>query len=85
VGQFSKAPKRLVRQLSKEGFLDEAEESLRIVRIEELMQLWLSASRRVAKDVPARWIIPGGKNQLNAAMESYSEPLGRAAQSKGKG
>jgi hypothetical protein len=76
---------RLVRQLSKEGFLDEGEGFLKIVRTEELMQLWLSASRRVAKGVQARWIIPGGENQLNAAMKSYSEPLGRAAQSQGKG
>jgi len=75
---------RLVRQLSKEGFLDEGEEFLKIVRIEELMQLWLSASRRVAKEVPARWIIPGGENQLSAALKSYSEPLGRSAKVKGK-
>jgi hypothetical protein len=76
---------RLVRQLSKEGFLDDSGGFLNIVRAEELMQLWLSASRRVAKEVPARWIIPGGENQLNAALKSYSEPVGRAAQSKGRG
>jgi hypothetical protein len=84
-GVSSMSAFRLVRQLSKEGFLDEGEEFLRIVRIEELMQLWLSASRRAAKEVPARWIIPGGENQLSAALKSYSEPIGRSAKAKGKG
>jgi len=76
---------RLVRQLSKEGFLHDSEGFLKIVRAEELMQQWLSASRRVAKEIPARWIIAGGDDQLNASLKSYSELVGRPVQSKGRG
>jgi hypothetical protein len=63
---------RLLRQLSSEGFLDDRKGSLRLVRIEELMRRWLGASRRSAREIPVRWIIPGGKDQLLSAVHSYS-------------
>jgi len=63
---------RFVRQLSSQGFLDERKGSLRLVRIEELMQRWLGASRRNTREIPVRWIIPGGKEQLLSAVRSYS-------------
>ena len=63
---------RFVRQLSNQGFLDERKGSLRLVRIEELMQRWLGTSRRSAREIPVRWIIPGGKDQLLSAVHSYS-------------
>lgn len=63
---------RFVRQLASQGFLDERKGSLRLVRIEELMRRWLDASRRSAREIPVRWIIPGGKDQLLSAVHSYS-------------
>jgi hypothetical protein len=64
-----------VRQLLSQGFLDERKGSLRLVRIEELMHQWLGASRRRAREIPVRWIIPGGKDQLLSAVHSYSSRL----------
>jgi len=61
---------RLVRELSEQGFFDERQGCLRLVRIEDLMQQWLGASQRNASEIPLRWIIRGNKNQLSAAIKS---------------
>ncbi len=63
---------RLMRQLSSQGFLDERKGSLRLVRIDELMRRWQAANLRSAREIPVRWIIPGGKDQLLSAVHSYS-------------
>lgn len=62
---------RLVRQLVNEGFLDEVRGALRLVRLEELLQQWRAASQRSVREVPARWIIRGGNDQLRSAVRSY--------------
>jgi len=62
---------RLVRQLSKEGFLEESRGWLRMVQVEELMQRWLAAHQGRVREIPVRWIIPGGKDQLSLAVRSY--------------
>jgi hypothetical protein len=36
------------------------------------MRRWLGASLRSAREIPVRWIIPGGKDQLLSAVHSYS-------------
>ena len=46
---------RLVNQLSNQGFLDRSEELIRIVRVDELLERWASATREVWLDIPARW------------------------------
>lgn len=66
---------RFVRQLSSEGFLDERKGLLRLVRMEELLRRWQGASQRSAREVPVRWIIRGGKDQLLAAVRSYCSRL----------
>jgi Holliday junction resolvase len=63
---------RFVNQLENRGFLDESEEKLQIVRVEELLELWISANREAMKEVAARWIIKGGDDQLRAALRRYS-------------
>lgn len=74
---------RLVRELSREGFLDDCQGWLRLVRIEELMQQWLGASQRNASEIPLRWIIRGKKDQLSAAIKSYiSEAHQQASHSR---
>ena len=62
---------RFVRQLLSEGFLDQRKGLLRLVRREELMRRWQGASQRTAREVPVRWIIRGGKEQLLTAVRSY--------------
>jgi len=77
---------RFVRQLRKEGFLDEREEPLRLVRREELLHRWQVAHLRGSPELPLRWIIPvKGQSQLPAALQSYrvqpnvkNEPAPRA-------
>ena len=73
---------RFIRQLLSQGFLDERKGSLRLVRIEELMRRWQDASLRSAREIPVRWIIPGGKDQLLSAVHSYSSSMDDAKRSR---
>jgi hypothetical protein len=65
---------RLVNQLANQGFLDESEEQLQVVRVEELLDLWISANRRAAREIPARWIVKSGQHQLQSALREYTSP-----------
>lgn len=57
---------RFVSQLGAEGFLDEDADALRVVRVDELLERWASASRRLAQQIPARWIVKRDVRQLYA-------------------
>jgi hypothetical protein len=63
---------RFVNQLADRGFLDDGEQGLEIVRIEELLDLWVADNRNAANEIPARWIIKGGPDQLLAALREYT-------------
>jgi Holliday junction resolvase len=63
---------RFVHQLANQGFFDDREEHLQVARVEELLELWISAIRPAAADVPARWIIKGGPHQLQASLRKYN-------------
>lgn len=65
---------RFVHQLANQGFLDDDDEQLRVVRVDELLELWVSANRPAVKDIPARWIIKGGQYQLQSALRKFSAP-----------
>jgi hypothetical protein len=77
---------RFVRQLKLEGFLDDRDEPLRLVRRKELLRRWQAAHLRGAPELPLRWIIPiKSQRQLPAALHSYrvqpnvkNEPAPRA-------
>jgi len=77
---------RFVRQLRQEGFLDERDRPLRLVRREELLRRWQAAHLRGAPELPLRWIIPRkSERPLPAALHSYlvqpnvkNEPAPRA-------
>lgn len=77
---------RFVRQLRQEGFLDEHDEPLRLVRRKELLRRWQAAHLRGAPELPLRWNIPRkSERPLQAALDAYSaqsavkrEPLPRA-------
>lgn len=62
---------RFVRELLSEGFLDQRQGALRLVRKEELLRRWQGASQGAGRDVPVRWIIRGGQEQLLSAVRSY--------------
>ncbi|HTV81239.1 MAG TPA: restriction endonuclease [Acidobacteriaceae bacterium] len=64
---------RFVRQLRQEGFLDEHDQPLRLVRRKELLRRWQAAHLRGAPELPLRWIIPvRSERQLPAALHAYS-------------
>lgn len=65
---------RLVNQLANRGFLEKSDEQLQITRIEELLDLWISDNRKAAKEIPARWIIKQGQDQLLSALREYASP-----------
>jgi Restriction endonuclease len=65
---------RLVNHLKSRGFLEESDDHLGLVRIEELLEEWISANRHAAKQIPARWIIKGGPEQLLANLRNYNPP-----------
>jgi hypothetical protein len=62
---------RLVNQLKDRGFLHEGEDGLRIMRIEDLLDLWISANRNAGNEIPARWMIKQGQDQLQSALRAY--------------
>jgi hypothetical protein len=65
---------RFVNQLSERRFLDRRDDLLRIARVEELLDLWISANREAADEVPVRWIIKKGPTQLKLALRDYAAP-----------
>jgi hypothetical protein len=69
---------RFVRQLRQEGFLDERDGPLRLVRRKELLHGWQAAHLRGSPELPLRWIISvKSQRQLPAALHSYSLWSGR--------
>jgi len=65
---------RFVNQLSERGFLDRRDGLLQIARVDELLDLWISANREAADEIPARWIIKKGPDQLKSALRDYAAP-----------
>jgi hypothetical protein len=63
---------RFVNQLSSRGFLDESGQRLQVVRVEELLEWWISSNREAAKEIPAHWVLKSGKDQLLGAVRQYT-------------
>jgi hypothetical protein len=63
---------RLVNQLISEGFVDEHEDHLYVVRADELLERWLAANRQRPRDIPAHWIIKGDDKQFLASVAQYA-------------
>jgi hypothetical protein len=64
---------RFVRQLRQEGFLDNDEAPLRLVRRQELMRRWQAANLRPAPELPLRWIISvKSRRQLPAVLHTFN-------------
>jgi len=63
---------RLVNQLANEGFLNEHDEKLQIVRADELLERWVSASRKMSREVSVRWIVKKDEKQFLASVAHYA-------------
>jgi hypothetical protein len=63
---------RLLNQLAERNFLDANRERLQIIRVEELLELWVSANRQAGDEIPARWILKRGPHQLQSSLREYT-------------
>ena len=73
---------RFVHRLEDEGFLHERRDCLKLVRVEELLERWVSSNREKSAQFPARWIVERSREQLLASLAEYSG--GGKAKSKPK-
>jgi hypothetical protein len=77
---------RLLRMLGAEGFLDESDESLRLVRLQDLMRRWRAAYLRPVREWPLRWILRGAPaSQLQDVLRSYARLSPRAPSARQRG
>jgi hypothetical protein len=65
---------RFVNQLFERSFLHKQDGQLQITRVHELLDLWISANRDAFDEIPARWILKKGPDQLNSALRAYAAP-----------
>jgi hypothetical protein len=65
---------RFLNQLSDRGFLDRSKDLLRILRLDELCELWISANRDANKEIPTRWNLKKGTDQLQSSLREYAAP-----------
>lgn len=65
---------RLLRQLEKERFLDSGGASIRLVRVERLLELWQASVVRSPREWPARWVLRSREQeQLRKALEQFGD------------
>ncbi len=63
---------RFVSQLIKEGFLADASQVLRLVRIEELLKRWQAANQLHARETAMRFVIRGDEvEQIHRMLRAY--------------
>ena len=63
---------RLLQRLTAEGFLDTGRGALGLVRIDELLERWVSANREAYSETPVRWIIQRSTEHLYASLAEHS-------------
>jgi hypothetical protein len=68
---------RFIERFSKEGFLEQEHDGLRLVRKKELMDRWSAANQRSVSEIAVRWILHRGKDALRDALRSYVSPEGK--------
>jgi Holliday junction resolvase len=64
---------RLVNQLANQGFLDRSEDTIRVVRVDELLDRWASANRELSLDIPARWLIKKDDKRFQLFFAAVTE------------
>jgi Holliday junction resolvase len=75
---------RFLREMSREGFIEEQDGLLRVVRMEPLLERWAAANQRAGAEYPARWILPSGQNQLYSAVRAYASRANSAVKPKAR-
>lgn len=73
---------RFIKDMAREGFIEEHRLGFRIVRIEALFERWVAANQGAVREYPARWILRSGKDQSSVSIRSYLSPSDPS--SKGK-
>jgi len=65
---------RFLRQLEKEGFLDSSGASLRLVRVERLLERWQASGAQSPREWPARWVLRSREQeQLRKALDQFGD------------
>lgn len=62
---------RFLNQLANQGFLAEEAQEVGVVRVEELLEMWVSSIRQPVTEYAARWVIKKGQNQIVSALLEY--------------
>ncbi len=62
---------RFVHRLRDEGFLDAEGDALMLVRVDELLERWVSANRQAFREVPVRWILKRSDEQLDVSLANH--------------
>jgi hypothetical protein len=75
---------RLVNQLEHQGFLDQSEDVIRIVRAEELLVQWVSANRKTSPDIPFRWLIKKDDERSQLFFASVTEYVAKGKSPNGR-
>jgi hypothetical protein len=65
---------RFVSEFSKEEFLEQGVEGLRVVRTRDLMDRWLAASQRRVLEISTRWILNRKGDALANALRAFAVP-----------
>lgn len=63
---------RLVHQLGNEGFLNKSSDGVQLVRVDELLEWWVSANRKMSKEIAARWILKKDEEQFLASVARFA-------------
>jgi len=65
---------RLLRQLEKERFLESSGASIRLVRVERLLEQWQASVARSPQEWPARWVLRSREHEhLRKALEQFGD------------
>jgi len=65
---------RLLRQLEKERFLESSGASIRLVRVERLLEQWRASMARSPQEWPARWVLRSREHEhLRKALEQFGD------------
>jgi hypothetical protein len=66
---------RFLRQLEREGFLDDSPGFIKLVRVSELLRRWQAAALRPSHDIAMRFTIRGSESHFQSSLRSYGLQL----------
>jgi hypothetical protein len=75
---------RFVSQLGNEGFLGEEADALHVVRVDELLERWVSANHQAVQEIRGRWLIKRDLQQVYADIARQASERDAASSRKVK-